>query len=508
MTGGVQSYRPGGRRRWGAIFVATLGALAVFVGVLASTVAGAGQAQAATITGKIANYAGGCLENANNATANNNPQQLDYCGTNAGQQWSRYSDATIRVQGKCIDTLNGGTGNGTRVVLVVCSTTSTSQKWTIVASGVVQNQKSKTCLAPLNNQIAAKVVITIATCANTNAQKWAVPALSTPTTTTTPPPPTTTTVPPTTTTTVPPTTTTTVPPTTTTTTAPPTTTTTEPPTTTTTTAPPTSTTTTEPPTTTTTVPPTSTTTTVPPTTTTTTSPPTTTTTPPAQTTQSWNSDFTSSGLGNFDDTPWNDVGAKAPVIVTSPVTSGSKAAQFTMPAKGTRSEIVPTTAEFAEGQDRWFRFSFYLPANFPTQVTTWQVITQWKNDGDGSPPLEITVGKGNLNLEGGYGYPGTPKTFAQALAPATTGQRTDLILHVFFSRDPSKGTVDIWKNGTQVLSGYKPAGGTLYPTTAAATATSDSYWKMGIYRDSTITQQAQYTIEGAKVGNTQAQVAN
>jgi hypothetical protein len=179
-----------------------------------------------------------------------------------------------------------------------------------------------------------------------------------------------------------------------------------------------------------------------------------------------------------------------------------------MPAKGTRTEVVPTTAEFGEGQDRWFRFSFYLPANFPTQVTTWQVITQWKNDGDGSPPLEITVGKGNLNLEGGYGYPGTPKTFAQTLAPATTGQRTDLILHVLFSRDPSKGTVDIWRNGTPVLSGYKPAGGTLYPTTAAATATSESYWKMGIYRDSAIKDPAQYTIEGAKVGNTQAQVAN
>jgi hypothetical protein len=31
---------------------------------------------------------------------------------------------------------------------------------------------------------------------------------------------------------------------------------------------------------------------------------------------------------------------------------------------------------------------------------------------------------------------------------------------------------------------------------------------MGIYRDSAITQQAQNTIESAKVGTTQAQVAN
>jgi hypothetical protein len=179
-----------------------------------------------------------------------------------------------------------------------------------------------------------------------------------------------------------------------------------------------------------------------------------------------------------------------------------------MPGGGTRTELVPTTADFVEGQDRWFRFSFYLPTSFPTQVASWQVITQWKNDGTGSPPLEITVGNGNLVLEGGYGYPGGSRKFTRVLGPATTGTRTDLILHVFFSRDPNKGTVDVWRNGTQVVSAYKPAGGTLYPTSTASTASLDSYWKMGIYRDSAITEPAQYTIESAKSASTQAQVAN
>src|ERR1700709_2751507 len=148
VAGEAGNHRRGGRRGRGAALVAALGALTLLVGVLVSAVGGAGEAQAATITGQIGNYGGGCLENANNATATNNPQQLNYCGTNVGQQWSRFSDGTIRVQGRCIDTLNGGTGNGTRVVLVVCSATSTSQKWTVVASGVVQNQKPKRSLAP------------------------------------------------------------------------------------------------------------------------------------------------------------------------------------------------------------------------------------------------------------------------------------------------------------------------------------------------------------------------
>ncbi len=449
---------------------AALGVIALVVGVLATGI-GPGRADAAVVTGRISGYAGGCLENANNSTAANNPQQLNTCGTGAGQQWSRYSDGTLRVQGKCADLLNGATAANTRVVLVTCSTTSVSQRWTLYTTGFVQNQKSQTCLAPLNNQVFAKVAITVATCANVNAQKWALPAVSTTTTPTTTPKPTTTA--PTTT----PKPTTTVP----TTTPKPTTTTPRP------------------------------TTTTPPTTTpkpTTSAPPTTTTSMPTQTTQTWNSDFTGSAFGNFDDTPWNNVGASAPVIVSSPVTAGAKAARFTMPAGGTRTEIVPTTAELTEGQDRWFRFSFYLPAGFPTQVSSWQVLTQWKNDGEGSPPLEITAGNGNLKLEGGYGYPGTPKTFAQVIGPATTGKRTDLIIHVVFSRDPSRGSVDVYRNGAQVITGYKPAGGTLYPTTAASTSTVSSYWKMGIYRDSAITPPATYTIESAKVGNTAAQVAN
>jgi hypothetical protein len=465
MTGRTDDVGQGAHGRRAAVALA-LGVIALVITALATGI-GPGRAEAAVVTGRVANTAGGCLENANNTAAANNPEQLNSCGTGAGQQWSRYADGTLRVQGLCADLAGGATAANTRVVVTACSTTSSSQRWTFYAAGYVQNQKSGTCLAPLNNQIYARVAVVVTTCANVNAQKWTLPAASTTPTTTTAAPTTT----PKPTTTVPTTTpkpTTVVP----------------------TTTPPKPTTTTPKPT-------------------TTTAPPTTTTSPmPTQTSQTWSSDFTGSGLGRFDDTPWNDVGANAPVIVSSPVTAGAKSALFTMPGGGTRTEIVPTTAEFTEGQERWFRFSFYLPAGFPTQVSSWQVITQWKNDGEGSPPLEITVGGGNLKLEGGYGYPGTPRTFSQVIGAATTGKRTDLIVHVVFSRDPSRGVVDVWRDGTPAISGYKPAGGTLYPTTAASTDSLISYWKMGIYRDSAITQQAQYTIESAKVGNTQAQVAN
>lgn len=231
-------------------------------------------------------------------------------------------------------------------------------------------------------------------------------------------------------------------------------------------------------------------------------------TPPA-TTPLWTSDFTGSGLTRFASTPWNLVGAPAPVLVASPVTPDRRALAVTMPGGGTRAEVEPATPELGEGADRWFGFSFVLPAGFPVDVTSWQLLTQWKNDGEGSPPLQLTVGQGRLWLSGGYGHPAGPRTFSLPVSAATTGTRIDLTLHVVFSRDPARGSVDVWRDGVPAVVGYHPPGGTLYPTTAAAAPTASllSYWKMGLYRDSAIVVPARYTIESAAVGTSAAAVA-
>jgi hypothetical protein len=122
----------------------------------------------------------------------------------------------------------------------------------------------------------------------------------------------------------------------------------------------------------------------------------------------WNSAFTEKGFAKFRDTPYNDVGAAAPVLVTSTVNPPAKAARFTVPGGGTRSEIEPKVFTFTEGSDYYFGDSFTLPAGFPVAEPSWQVLTQWKNDGDGSPPVEIKVGNGNVFIDGGYGYPKGP----------------------------------------------------------------------------------------------------
>lgn len=313
---------------------------------------------------------------------------------------------------------------------------------------------------------------------------------------------------PTPTTTAAPTTATTTKPTTTTpsTTTPSTTATSGPPKPTTTT--PTTTTTTAPPTTTTT-PPSTTTKPPPPTTTTTTPPPPTTTAPmtaptssPPRTTTApapggvvppvkalWDATIATTGLKGFKDTPYNITGSSSVTVVDGP----PKAIRFTVPSGSQRAEIEPDVGEFSEGETRFFRLTYVLPASFPANPHGFQLATQWKNDGDGSPPLELRIERGEFVLGGGFGHPGGSKLFSTDIAPVITGRPVDIIVGIRFSSDPAKGQVDVWIDGQQKVTGYRPPGGTLYPGLS-------SYWKVGLYRDTANPGTASADLTGAALG--------
>ena len=263
----------------------------------------------------------------------------------------------------------------------------------------------------------------------------------------------------------------------------------------------------------------------------------------AQAAALWQSSFTTSGFGQFKSTPWNIVGAPEPAIVDSTAVSGQKAARFSVPAGGTRAEVEPNVANFTEGNDYWFGYTVTLPTTFPTAETSWQVITQWKNDGTGSPPVELKVGSGKFIVDGGYGYPTGPKLWTKDIGAAKTGGAVDLVVHIKFSSDPNVGTIDVWLDGVQTITGYKPPAGTLYPAytkkkataqqaaaetaarekekkprgtpTERATTTAEratvtptssqfSYWKLGLYRDSAIKSNATYDVESARMATSYA----
>src|SRR6185312_13463387 len=69
----------------------------------------------ATATGAVKGINGLCLANQNALNTAGNPIAVSTCNGGAGQQWSSYSDGTLRVQGGCLDVVSAGTTSGTNV---------------------------------------------------------------------------------------------------------------------------------------------------------------------------------------------------------------------------------------------------------------------------------------------------------------------------------------------------------------------------------------------------------
>ncbi len=199
----------------------------------------------------------------------------------------------------------------------------------------------------------------------------------------------------------------------------------------------------------------------------------------------WSADFASEGLGNFKSTPWNVVGARAP-------RAAGGVLDVSMPSGGTRAEVEPDFGNLSEGDDYYFGFSVRLADDFPVNGSGWQVITQFKNQGTGTPPLEVKVQDGKFLLDGDGG------SFSQVIGDARPGQWTHLVLRVAFSS--SNGEVSAWKDGAETISGYRPPSGTLY-------AGKSSYLKVGLYRDSSISQDGALQFGSYAIGTSLGSVS-
>ena len=248
-------------------------------------------------------------------------------------------------------------------------------------------------------------------------------------------------------------------------------------------------TTTTPRTTTTTTPPA---TTTPPTTTpSTTTPSTTSPSTPGNPAVVWDADIAGRGLDGFTREP-SDVTSGASVTV---VPGPPRAVRFSVPGGSQRAEVLPQVPDLTEGQQRFFRLTYTLPSQFPVDADNFQLVTQWKNAGEGSPPVELRITEGKIAVSGGFGYPGGSRQFATDVAPVTGGRTIDVVVGILFSTDPAKGRIDVWLNGTERVAEYRPPGGTLYPG-------ASSYWKVGLYRDTSLTSNATADLTFSRAGTT------
>jgi hypothetical protein len=125
-----------------------------------------------TATGPVKGINGLCLANQNSLNTKANPIRVSTCDGSAGQQWSSYTDSTLRVQGGCLGVVAAGTTSGTNVDWYPCNGT-TSQKWTYQANGRLVSQSAGLCLSDPGANTGVRLVIE--TCTDSAQQRWTLP---------------------------------------------------------------------------------------------------------------------------------------------------------------------------------------------------------------------------------------------------------------------------------------------------------------------------------------------
>jgi hypothetical protein len=126
----------------------------------------------ATATGPLTGLNGNCLTNQNSLDVASNPIFLSGCNGSAGQQWSPYTDGTVRAQGGCLDVVSAGTTSGTDVDWYPCNGTA-AQNWTHQSNGELVSPSSGLCLTDPGGNTGSR--LDIETCTDATDQQWTLP---------------------------------------------------------------------------------------------------------------------------------------------------------------------------------------------------------------------------------------------------------------------------------------------------------------------------------------------
>jgi hypothetical protein len=172
------------------------------------------------------------------------------------------------------------------------------------------------------------------------------------------------------------------------------------------------------------------------------------------------------------------------VVVPAPSGRRGKAARFEVRQgdegfpgdAGDRAELAWWESIAREGDRGVYRWSLFFPLALHRD-RRWQDVVQWKNEGPGTPPLQLGIGGGCLRLEAGdqLGH----RTLWRA--PLEQGRWHDFALLVRWSADPRGGSLTLEHDGRRVLDDVRLA--TLYEG-------AGNYFKLGLYRNPAIATPA------------------
>jgi hypothetical protein len=191
----------------------------------------------------------------------------------------------------------------------------------------------------------------------------------------------------------------------------------------------------------------------------------------------WRGDYETGNLSQFKDDDGDTVqpqqGAAGRItVVSSPVAEGRYAGRFELHpgdsyAGGNRAEMFHYTHD-REGTEGWYSWYTLFPADFPRETNLgWQIWTQWHSTlSISAPPVKFTAKGDQISF-------GTDKKPTLWTGPMNRGQWQAFRMHAYWSSDASKGFVELWVNGVQVVA-------KTYDKTLIAGY--DNYWKQGLYR--------------------------
>ncbi|ACU39141.1 family 16 glycosylhydrolase [Actinosynnema pretiosum subsp. pretiosum] len=122
-------------------------------------------------SGRVTGLGGKCLDVPWANSASGTPIQVVSCNGNAAQNWTFYTDGSIRALGKCLDVSNSGKADGTVIQLWDCNGTG-AQKWAVSGANDVVNINADKCLDIKGNTSADGTRVQLWTCTGAANQKW------------------------------------------------------------------------------------------------------------------------------------------------------------------------------------------------------------------------------------------------------------------------------------------------------------------------------------------------
>ena len=167
----------------------------------------------------------------------------------------------------------------------------------------------------------------------------------------------------------------------------------------------------------------------------------------------WRGDFETGNLEQWKGAPKSD----AVKVVQDPVREGKYAVRIdgsNAAKRGTLDRIEfqhqPQPPGTAEGTERWFGWSVYLPRKFTDtmhQVGYFETRNSW------SQLMAFEARGEDLQFSTRVPY----KLHWSGKGKLTAGHWHDFAVHVLWSRDPAKGFVEIWFDGEKVVPLAKTA---------------------------------------------------